>query len=184
MLTFAPMLRPADAPRGCLWREMARRFAAYKTHVVRPFFRDHFARIDRQVVLLDALGAIHAGPQAVDDMRRAMAEILTAFRPGRSGRLARLIGLKRIDRILFAATKADHLHHSQHPQLTAIMQAMLRDARDRADFAGARTEALAISRAAHHHRGNHHPQWRPARCRARHACRRAAGGLLPRRAAR
>ncbi|WP_372837443.1 YcjX family protein, partial [Phaeovulum sp.] len=74
-----------------------------------------------------------------------MAEILAAFRPGRSGRLARLIGLKRIDRILFAATKADHLHHSQHPQLTAIMQAMLREARDRADFAGARTQALAIA---------------------------------------
>jgi hypothetical protein len=145
VLTFAPMPRPADAPRGCLWREMARRFAAYKAHVVRPFFRDHFARIDRQVVLLDALGAIHAGPQAVEDMRRAMAEILTAFRPGRSGRLARLIGIKRIDRILFAATKADHLHHSQHPQLTAIMQAMLREARDRASFAGARTEALAIA---------------------------------------
>jgi len=145
VLTFAPMPRPADAPRGCLWREMARRFAAYKARVVRPFFRDHFARIDRQVVLLDALGAIHAGPQAVEDMRRAMAEILAAFRPGRSRRLARLIGFRRIDRILFAATKADHLHHSQHPQLTAIMQAMLREARDRADFAGARTEALAIA---------------------------------------
>jgi len=145
VLTFAPMFRPDAAPRGSLWREMARRFAAYKAHVVRPFFRDHFAHIDRQVVLLDALGAIHAGPQAVEDMRRAMAEILSAFRPGRSGRLARLIGLKRIDRILFVATKADHLHHSQHSQLTAIMQAMLREARDRADFAGARTEALAIA---------------------------------------
>ena len=145
VLTFAPMPRPAEAPRGSLWREMARRFAAYKAQVVRPFFRSHFARIDRQVVLLDALGAIHAGPQAVEDMRRAMAEILAAFRPGRSGRLARLVGLKRIDRILFAATKADHLHHDQHPRLTAIMQAMLREARDRADFAGARTEALAIA---------------------------------------
>jgi hypothetical protein len=145
VLTFAPLPRPAETPRDSLWREMERRFSAYKSKVVRPFFRDHFARIDRQVVLMDVLGAIHAGPQAVEDLRRAMAEILTAFRPGRSRRLARLLGARRIDRLLFAATKADHLHHSQHPRLTAIAQAMLREARDRASFAGARTEALAIA---------------------------------------
>jgi predicted YcjX-like family ATPase len=52
---------------------------------------------------------------------------------------------KRVEKILFAATKADHLHHSQHPRLTAIMEALLRDARDRADFAGARTQAMAIA---------------------------------------
>ena len=145
VLTFAPLPRPAQTPRGSLWREMERRYAAYKSRVVWPFFRDHFARIDRQVVLMDVLGAIHAGPQAVEDQRRAMAEILAAFRPGRSRRLLRLLGARRIDRILFAATKADHLHHSQHPRLTAIAQAMLREARDRAAFAGARTEALAIA---------------------------------------
>ena len=43
---------------------------------MRPFFRDHFARIDRQVVLVDALDAIHKGPRAVEDMRGAMADIL------------------------------------------------------------------------------------------------------------
>ena len=83
-LTFAPLPQPADTPRGSLWREMERRYDAYKREVVRPFFRDHFARIDRQVVLVDALGAIHAGPQAVEDLRRTMAEMLMAFRPGRN----------------------------------------------------------------------------------------------------
>ncbi|WP_347267426.1 YcjX family protein [Paracoccus sp. (in: a-proteobacteria)] len=143
VLTFTPL--PPDLHATALGREFARRFGAYKSGVVRPFFRDHFARIDRQVVLMDVLGAIHAGPQAVEDMRRAMADILTAFRPGRAGWLAQLLGARRVGRILFAATKADHLHHVQHPRLTAITGAMLREARDRADFSGARTEAMAIA---------------------------------------
>jgi predicted YcjX-like family ATPase len=124
---------------------MERRFDAYKAKVVKPFFRDHFARIDRQVVLVDALGAIHKGPQAVEDMRGAMADILEAFRPGSNGFLARLLRGKRVEKLLFAATKADHLHHQQHPQLTAIMQALTRDAADRARFAGAATQALALA---------------------------------------
>ncbi|MFN3646651.1 MAG: YcjX family protein, partial [Gemmobacter sp.] len=144
-LTFAPVPRPESPARGGLWREMERRFDAYKARVVRPFFRDHFARIDRQVVLVDALEAIHAGPAALEDMRRAMAGVLAAFRPGRGGMLAELLRGKRVERILFAATRADHLHHTQHPRLTAILAAMLREARDRADYAGAGTAAMAIA---------------------------------------
>ena len=143
VLTFAP-LPPGETPRASLRREMARRYEAYKAQVVKPFFRSHFARIDRQVVLVDALGAIHSGPQAVEDLRRAMAGILGAFRPGRNSFLSAIMG-KRVEKILFAATKADHLHHKQHPRLTAIMEALLRDARDRADFAGAKTQAMAIA---------------------------------------
>ncbi len=145
VLTFAPLPLPAQTPRGCLWREMERRYDAYKSKVVRPFFRDHFARIDRQVVLMDVLGAIHAGPAALEDLRRAMAEILTAFRPGLNGWLTGLLGARRVEKILFAATKADHLHHTQHARLTAITQAMLREASDRANFAGAKTAALSLA---------------------------------------
>ena len=144
VLTFAP-LPPGEAPRGSLAREMARRFESYKRHVVQPFFRDHFARIDRQVVLVDVLGAIHAGPRALDDLRAAMADILSAFRPGRNAFLTRLFSGRRVERILFAATKADHLHHAQHGQLTAITEALLREARDRADFAGAQTAAMSVA---------------------------------------
>jgi len=143
-LTFAP-LPEGEAGRGSLRREMARRYEAYKRAVVKPFFRDHFARIDRQVVLVDVLGAIHAGPRAVEDLRQAMADILGAFRPGRNGWLTGLLGGKRVERILFAATKADHLHHRQHAALTAITEALVREAKDRADYAGATTAAMSIA---------------------------------------
>ncbi len=145
VLTFAPILQPGSTPRKSLWREMERRFEAYKSRVVKPFFRDHFAKIDRQVVLVDVLGAIHSGPAALEDLRRAMAEILTAFRPGANAFLSSIFLGRRVERILFAATKADHLHHSQHPRLTAITAALLREARDRADFAGAKTAAMSIA---------------------------------------
>ncbi len=145
VLTFAPLSVSGPARRRTLHREMERRYEAYKAQVVKPFFRDHFARIDRQVVLVDALGAIHKGPQAVEDMRRAMADILSAFRPGRNAWLSQLLLGKRVERILFAATKADHLHHLQHARLTAIMEALTREARDRAKFAGAETSALSLA---------------------------------------
>jgi uncharacterized protein len=142
-LTFAP-LPPGEAPRGSLAREFARRYEAYKAQVVRPFFRAHFSRIDRQVVLVDALGAIHAGPQALEDLRQAMAAILGAFRPGRNSFLSAILG-RRVDRILFAATKADHLHHEQHGRLQSVIEALLKDARRKADFHGASTRAMAIA---------------------------------------
>lgn len=145
VLTFAPLPKPATSGRGTLWREMERRYEAYKRQVVKPFFRDHFSRIDRQVVLVDALGAIHSGPKATEDLRRAMAEILGAFRPGRNAFLSQLFLGKRVERILFAATKADHLHHRQHPRLTAIMEALVKDAKARADFSGAQTAAMSIA---------------------------------------
>ncbi|MXU64273.1 YcjX family GTP-binding protein [Oceanomicrobium pacificus] len=144
-LTFAP-LAPLDRARsGTLYREFERRFEAYKKIVVKPFFRNHFARIDRQIVLIDALGAVHDGPQAVNDLAEAMQDILACFRPGRSSWLASILGQRRADRILFAATKADLLHHSQHPRLTRITEALVREARARADFKGARTAALSLA---------------------------------------
>jgi predicted YcjX-like family ATPase len=145
VLTFAPLPRPDTTPRGSLWREMDRRFEAYKDRVVTPFFRDHFARIDRQVVLVDVLEALHRGPPAVEDLRRAMADVLGAFRVGQTGWLASLLGARRVERILFAATKADHLHHEQHPQLAAIAEALLAEAKGRAAYAGAEVAAMAIA---------------------------------------
>ncbi|MEM0949438.1 MAG: YcjX family protein [Pseudomonadota bacterium] len=145
VLTFAPLYKPVSPRRGSLWREFERRFEAYKREVVKPFFRDHFARVDRQVVLVDMLDAIHAGPPAVEELRRAMAETLMAFRPGRNAFLSQLFLGRRVEKILFAATKADHLHHTQHARMSAIVAALLEDAKSRAEFSGASTEAMAIA---------------------------------------
>ena len=123
---------------------MARRYEAYKDVVVRPFFRDHFARLDRQIVLVDALQALNAGPEAVSDLREALTGILACFRPGRTSWLASILS-RRIDRIVFAATKADHLHRSSHDRLEAILRRLVDEAAERATFAGADVDVVALA---------------------------------------
>ena len=123
---------------------MERRYEAYKSHVVKPFFRDHFARLDRQIVLVDALTALNSGPAALADLEHALSEVLSAFRAGRASAFASLFR-PRIDRILFAATKADHLHHTSHDRLEAILRALTAKAIARAEGVGAEIDVIALA---------------------------------------
>ena len=146
-LTFAPLdLGGHDGPLrpGSLGAMMERRYEAYKKHIVRPFFHDHFARLDRQIVLVDALNALNAGAGALADLEVALAEILAAFRPGKVSRLFSIF-TRRIDRILFAATKADHLNRSDHDRLEAILRRLVARAIERAEYSGADVEVLALA---------------------------------------
>jgi len=145
-LTFAPLDVPAEgtAPDGSLWAMMVRRYEAYKDIVIRPFFRDHFARLDRQIVLVDALAAFNAGPAALHDLEAALSGILDCFRVGRSTILSTLFR-PRIDRILFAATKADHLHHLSHDRLEAALRRAVNQAATRAESTGAAIDVVALA---------------------------------------
>lgn len=145
-LTFAPLDLPAsgEAPRDSLWALMESRYEAYKDVVVRPFFRTHFARLDRQVVLVDVLSALNGGREALLDLELALGEILACFRPGASTWLGQVL-TRRIDRILFAATKADHLHHTSHDRLELVLRRLLDRAIGRAAFSGAEVDVKAIA---------------------------------------
>jgi len=144
-LTFSPLPPQGHGVRSkSLYAMLEHRYEAYKDKVVRPFFRDHFARLDRQVVLVDALRALNAGPSAVADLETALTAVLSCFRQGESNPLSRLVS-RKIDRILFAATKADHLHHTSHDRLEAILNRLLANASRRARFAGTETKSLAIA---------------------------------------
>ena len=145
-LTFAPMDVPQDGatPDGSLWAMMERRYEAYKDVVVRPFFRNHFSRLDRQIVLVDALAAFNSGPDALNDLETALSGILNCYNVGRSTFLSSLFR-PRIDRILFAATKADHLHRSSHDRLEAILNRMVELAIAKAEFAGAVVDVVALA---------------------------------------
>jgi len=144
-LTFAPIPLSDDAiVPGSLAAMMARRYEAYKAHVAKPFFRDHFARLDRQIVLVDALSALNSGPAALADLENALTEVMRAFRAGRSSYLASIFR-PRIDRILFAATKADHLHHKSHDRLEAILRALTAKAIARAEGVGAGIDVIALA---------------------------------------
>lgn len=145
-LTFAPLKLDAAHHYGpeTLAGMMERRYEAYKTHVVTPFFRAHFARLDRQIVLVDTLAALNAGPAAMRDLEIALAEILQAFRAGRNSLISSLFK-PRIDKILFAATKADHLSHVGHDRLEAILRTIVARAIARADAQGAAIDVVALA---------------------------------------
>ena len=147
LLTFFPLDVPADATprRGSLHAMMARRYDSYVAHVVRPFFRDHFSRLDRQIVLVDVLGALAGGPEGVAELESALASVLRAFRPGVASWLQSLVGARRIDRLVFAATKADHIHHTSHDRLEAILRLLTQRAAGRAGEAGAETRIMALA---------------------------------------
>jgi hypothetical protein len=145
-LTFAPLpgLDNSRPRPGSLHAMMERRYEAYKTHVIKPFFREHIARLDRQIVLIDAMQALNSGPGAMADLERAVTEILACFRPGRGSFLTDLFA-RRIDRILVAATKADHLHHESHDRLQAIVRRLTERAAARANLSGAEVDVLAMA---------------------------------------
>ncbi len=144
-LTFAP-LPPGSgtSARQSLRAMMERRYEAYKSHVVRPFFREHIARLDRQIVLIDAMQAMNAGADAVADLERALTGILECFRQGRFNAVTGLFS-RKIDRLLIAATKADHIHHESHDRLEAIVRRLVDEAAKRARYQGAEVGTLAMA---------------------------------------
>jgi predicted YcjX-like family ATPase len=145
-LTFAPLELPNGdfPPASSLWALMRDRYDAYRDVVVRPFFREHFVRLDRQIVLVDALAAFNAGPDAVHDLESALAAILDCFSIGQNTLLSALIG-PRIDKIVLAATKADHLHHENHDRLEAILARLAERIVTRAGLTGAHIDVVALA---------------------------------------
>jgi predicted YcjX-like family ATPase len=123
---------------------MERRFEAYKSKVVEPFFREHFQRVDRQIVLVDVLSAVDSGPAALAELEEALDAVLLAFRIGRNSLLSRFFA-PRADRIMFAATKADHLHQSSHDRLDALLRLLVSRAMRRTEAAGARVGTVALA---------------------------------------
>ena len=145
-LTFCPLDIDGEASpaNDSLHKMMRDRYDAYKSVVIKPFFREHFARLDRQIVLVDALQAINAGPEAVLDLENALSDILNCFKTGSNSILSSLFA-KRIDKILFAATKADHLHHENHDRMEKLLKALVAKAMERARFSGTKVDAIALA---------------------------------------
>jgi hypothetical protein len=146
LLTFAPLDIPQDAAisSGSLASLMERRYDSYVARVVKPFYFGHFARLDRQIVLVDVLSALNAGPAAIQDLQTALIDVLASFRLGANTYASTLFG-RRIDKVLFAATKADLIHHQSHDRLEAILNELLTQAATRAEFQGAAISSVALA---------------------------------------
>lgn len=120
ILWFFPLPHPAG---GGLAASLARRHAAYIADQRETFFEPFFRRFQRQAVLVDVLGALHAGEAAFADTAEALAAIGSALHRG-GGWLERVLGLG-VERVAFVATKADHVPGPQRPALAALLGQLL-----------------------------------------------------------
>ncbi|WP_426957701.1 YcjX family protein [Muricoccus radiodurans] len=145
ILWFFPLPEAArDSPLGLL---LARRYDAYLRDQRDRFLDPVFRRFDRQVVLVDVLGALHAGRDAFEDTAEALAAISATLRYGR-GLLDRLTGgLLRdgIGRVAFAATKADHVPEVSRDNLASLLADLVDAPRRRAEGAGAGVSVHAVA---------------------------------------
>lgn len=142
---FCP-LSPTNeaATAGSMAAAMRERFERYKREIVRPFYEDVFSGFDRQLVLVDVVGALNAGPTSFDDMRMALGTVLRSFERDGDGLLARLFR-PRTDKVLFAATKADHVTANQFHNLRLLLRAMIADDLGRLPVGNVETEFAALS---------------------------------------
>ncbi|GAA0632611.1 YcjX family protein [Halomonas beimenensis] len=136
--------RLAGLPPESLYATLARRFRHYQQHIVKPFYREHFRRFDRQIVLVDVLGALDAGPERFEDLSRALSRLMQSFDYGRRSLLSRLFA-PRIDRLAIAATKADHVTPEQHEPLTGLLEALLAEPLQDLRFADVPVRALSLA---------------------------------------
>ncbi len=120
------------------------RFKQYKTQVVQPFYKEHFKRFDRQVVLVDCLSALNRGFHSYQDLQKALNWLMGSFQYGSSNVLNRLFQPK-IDKLVFAASKADHITPDQQTNLVKLLESMLHSARKQIQFDGVSTESTAVS---------------------------------------
>ena len=114
--------------QGGLATLMAQRFDAYKDAVQADLSDPLFGQLDRMVVLVDLLSALHAGPAAFGDLSAALKEASASLRWERDWfEAAMAIGRLRwpppvLSRVAFAATKADHVAERQRGNLAALLR--------------------------------------------------------------
>ena len=113
---------PASSSHGTLGAQLRDRFEVYKRQIRKDFFEPHFSAFNRQVVLVDVLGALFAGRAAFEDVRKALGSIGASY--------ARLLEGgwftgRKIERVAFAATKSDHVDDLQRNNLKSTLQEMV-----------------------------------------------------------
>ena len=136
--------RLAQADKSTNVGTLRERYRYYCEKVVKGFYKDHFLRFDRQIVLVDCLQPLNSGPQAFNDMRLALTQLMQSFHYGQRTLFRRLFS-PVIDKLLFAATKADHITADQHANMVSLLQQLVQDAWQNAAFEGISMDCLGLA---------------------------------------
>ena len=142
-LNFVPLLGThrysedelKNAPKNSYFKHCQRNYQGYVKHLVEPFYKHFFSRIDRQLVLVDVVSALNAGPAYLDDMRQALTSITESFSYGSQNRLSQLFKPK-IDKVIFAATKIDQVLSEDHDAVRQLLGVIVKQAYKSAQHQG------------------------------------------------
>ncbi|OCQ18901.1 nucleoside triphosphate hydrolase [Pseudoalteromonas luteoviolacea] len=129
---------------GTQYEQLAQRFEAYKKQVIEPFYKEYFCAFDRQLVLVDLIGALNDGPATLVQTQQALRETMGMFKHGKSGVLQRLFRPK-IDKVLFAANKCDAVAITEQDNLTRLLHELLCEHENELKFAGVEVDTMTIS---------------------------------------
>ena len=143
ILCFIPLLKVASYSEGQLatankrsyYKVCEQRYKRYLKELVEPFYHDFFSRIDRQLVLVDVINALNSGPEYIDDMRQALANITDSFAYGKQNKLFQLFSPK-IDKVVFAATKIDQVIAEDHESVRQLLSVIVKQAYENAQYEG------------------------------------------------
>lgn len=157
ILCFIPLLKCGSYTEGQLsaaadnsyFKVCESRYQSYIKELVEPFYKAFISRIDRQLVLVDVVNALNAGPDYIDDMRQALANITDSFAYGSQNRLLQLFSSK-IDKVVFAATKIDQVLSEDHEAVRQLLSVIVKQAYRSAQHEGVQPicEATAAVRSS------------------------------------
>jgi predicted YcjX-like family ATPase len=155
--------RLAQADKRSNFAMLRARFNYYCQSIVKNFYKEHFVRFDRQIVLVDCLQPLNSGPQAFNDMRLALTQLMQSFHYGKRTLFRRLFS-PTIDKLMFAATKADHITADQHANLVSLLQQLVQEAWQNAAFEGISMDYVGLASVQATESGivDHHGQRIPA----------------------
>ncbi len=158
VLGFVPLLKAASYTEGQLnaasensyFKVCESRYKQYVKELVEPFYKTFFSRIDRQLILVDVVGALNAGPEYIDDMRHALANITDSFAYGSQNRFKQLFFKSKIDKVVFAATKIDQIVSKDHEAVRQLLTIVVKQAYKNAQHEGIKPicEATAAVRCS------------------------------------
>lgn len=122
ILCFSPLLKGSE--KTALYKLMQKRFEEYKKKIITPFYKENFAKMDRQAFLIDVLSTLEKGEAVFSEMSDALQDVLKQFNYSKGGVLSKL-GFAKTTHVLFAATKSDHVIRGDRRNLEEMLRRML-----------------------------------------------------------
>lgn len=149
ILEFIPWVfgNPSSVRSNSLYALLEERYNAYREKVVKRFYNDCFAKLDRQIILVDCLKALKGGRETFMDINDTFDVLLENFSYGRNNLLTRLFS-PQIDKVIFAASKADLITYNEHQHLLSLLRSMVSQASKRVRADGSNCEFMILSAIA------------------------------------